>query len=315
MTQVFIDGSSGTTGLRIRERLEGRQELTLITLPEESRKDPEARRNALNSADVAILCLPDAAAIEAVSLITNPNTIVLDASTAHRTAPGWAYGFPELGSGREEAIRTSRRIAVPGCHASGFIALVSPLVEAGILSPDARLSITSLTGYSGGGKKMIAEYEAERTNKALNAPRPYGLALHHKHLPEMAAVTGLDTAPNFVPIVADYYAGMETMIPLDVTALGVSALQVASALAEYYAGQPMVKVHPLCEGTDGGFLAANKLAGKDTLEIYCLANPDGTRMQLISLFDNLGKGSSGAAVQCMNIACGLEEDKSLILGD
>ena len=157
MTQVFIDGSSGTTGLRIRERLEGRQELTLITLPEESRKDPEARRNALNSADVAILCLPDAAAIEAVSLITNPNTIVLDASTAHRTAPGWAYGFPELGSGREEAIRTSRRIAVPGCHASGFIALVSPLVEAGILSPDARLSITSLTGYSGGGKKLIAE--------------------------------------------------------------------------------------------------------------------------------------------------------------
>lgn len=153
MTQVFIDGSSGTTGLRIRERLEGRQELTLITLPEESRKDPEARRNALNSADVAILCLPDTAAIEAVSLITNPNTIVLDASTAHRTAPGWAYGFPELGPAREEAIRTSRRIAVPGCHASGFIALVSPLVEAGILSPDARLSITSLTGYSGGGKR------------------------------------------------------------------------------------------------------------------------------------------------------------------
>ena len=158
---------------------------------------------------------------------------------------------------------------------------------------------------------MIAEYEAERTNEALNAPRPYGLALHHKHLPEMAAVTGLDTAPNFVPVVADYYAGMETMIPLDVTALGVSAPQVASALAEYYAGQPMVKVHPLCEGTDGGFLAANKLAGKDRLEIYCLANPDGTRMQLISLFDNLGKGSSGAAVQCMNLMLGLEETRGL----
>ena len=175
----------------------------------------------------------------------------------------------------------------------------------------AHLNVTSLTGYSGGGKKMIAEYEAERTNKALNAPRPYGLALHHKHLPEMAAVTGLDTAPNFVPVVADYYAGMETMIPLDVTALGVSAPQVASALAEYYAGQPMVKVHPLCEGTDGGFLAANKLAGKDTLEIYCLANPDGTQMQLISLFDNLGKGSSGAAVQCMNLMLGLEETRGL----
>ncbi len=168
-----------------------------------------------------------------------------------------------------------------------------------------------VASFGGGGKKMIAEYEAERTNKALNAPRPYGLALHHKHLPEMAAVTGLDTAPNFVPVVADYYAGMETMIPLDVTALGVSAPQVASALAEYYDGQPMIKVHPLCEGTDGGFLAANKLAGKDTLEIYCLANPDGTRMQLISLFDNLGKGSSGAAVQCMNLMLGLEETKGL----
>ena len=184
-------------------------------------------------------------------------------------------------------------------------------MELGIIPKAAHLNVTSLTGYSGGGKKMIAEYEAERTNEALNAPRPYGLALHHKHLPEMAAVTGLDTAPNFVPVVADYYAGMETMIPLDVTALGVSAPQVASALAEYYAGQPMVKVHPLCEGTDGGFLAANKLAGKDTLEIYCLANPDGTRMQLISLFDNLGKGSSGAAVQCMNLMLGLEETKGL----
>ena len=313
MTQVFIDGSSGTTGLRIRERLEGRQELTLITLPEESRKDPEARRNALNSADVAILCLPDAAAIEAVSLITNPNTIVLDASTAHRTAPGWAYGFPELGSGREEAIRTSRRIAVPGCHASGFIALVSPLVEAGILSPDARLSITSLTGYSGGGKKMIAQYETERTDPALNAPRPYGLALHHKHLPEMAAITGLTTPPTFVPVVADYYAGMETMIPLDLPALGLTAQQVADALANYYAGQKMISVHPLNEGTDGGFLAANKLAGLDRLEIFCLANPDGTQMELISLFDNLGKGSSGAAVQCMNLMLGLDETAGLAL--
>ena len=210
-----------------------------------------------------------------------------------------------------EALKTATRVAVPGCHATGFIAPVAPLVELGIIPKAAHLNVTSLTGYSGGGKKMIAEYEAERTNKALNAPRPYGLALHHKHLPEMAAVTGLDTAPNFVPVVADYYAGMETMIPLDVTALGVSAPQVASALAGYYAGQPMVKVHPLCEGTDGGFLAANKLAGKDTLEIYCLANPDGTRMQLISLFDNLGKGSSGTAVQCMNLMLGLEETRGL----
>mgnify|MGYP000573644353 CR=1 FL=1 len=222
----------------------------------------------------------------------------------------WLYGLPEL-HGTREALKTATRVAVPGCHATGFIAPVAPLVELGIIPKAAHLNVTSLTGYSGGGKKMITEYEAERTNKALNAPRPYGLALHHKHLPEMAAVTGLDTAPNFVPVVADYYAGMETMIPLDVTALGVSAPQVASALAGYYAGQPMVKVHPLCEGTDGGFLAANKLAGKDTLEIYCLANPDGTQMQLISLFDNLGKGSSGAAVQCMNLMLGLEETRGL----
>ena len=259
--------------------------------------------------DDFFLCLPDDAAREVVPLLRD-DVRILDTSTAHRTAPGWVYGLPEL-HGTREALKTATRVAVPGCHATGFIAPVAPLVELGIIPKAAHLNVTSLTGYSGGGKKMIAEYEAERTNKALNAPRPYGLALHHKHLPEMAAVTGLDTAPNFVPVVADYYAGMETMIPLDVTALGVSAPQVASALAEYYAGQPMVKVHPLCEGTDGGFLAANKLAGKDTLEIYCLANPDGTRMQLISLFDNLGKGSSGAAVQCMNLMLGLEETEGL----
>ena len=308
---IFIDGSSGTAGLRIYDRLAQRADITLLTLPPELGHDIEAQREMLNRADIAFLCLPDAAAITAADLVENPDTVVLDTSTAHRTAPGWVYGFPELSPEREAAIRTAKRIAVPGCHATGFIAPVAPLVELGIIPKAAHLNVTSLTGYSGGGKKMIAEYEAERTNKALNAPRPYGLALHHKHLPEMAAVTGLDTAPNFVPVVADYYAGMETMIPLDVTALGVSAPQVASALAEYYTGQPMIKVHPLCEGTDGGFLAANKLAGKDTLEIYCLANPDGTRMQLISLFDNLGKGSSGAAVQCMNLMLGLEETKGL----
>ena len=242
--------------------------------------------------------------------LLRPDVKVLDTSTAFRTDAAWDYGFPEL-KGQKEKIQNSYRVAVPGCYASGFISIARPLVELGLVPQSYPFSCTGISGYSGGGKKMIAEYEAERTNEALNAPRPYGLALHHKHLPEMAAVTGLDTAPNFVPVVADYYAGMETMIPLDVTALGVSAPQVASALAGYYAGQPMVKVHPLCEGTDGGFLAANKLAGKDTLEIYCLANPDGTQMQLISLFDNLGKGSSGAAVQCMNLMLGLEETKGL----
>ena len=289
--KIFVDGSSGTTGLRIADRLAERDEFEILKISEADRKDVRARAAVINESDLSFLCLPDDAAREVVPLLRD-DVRILDTSTAHRTAPGWVYGLPEL-------------------HGTRVIAPVAPLVELGIIPKAAHLNVTSLTGYSGGGKKMIAEYEAERTNKALNAPRPYGLALHHKHLPEMAAVTGLDTAPNFVPVVADYYAGMETMIPLDVTALGVSAPQVASALAEYYAGQPMVKVHPLCEGTDGGFLAANKLAGKDTLEIYCLANPDGTQMQLISLFDNLGKGSSGAAVQCMNLMLGLEETRGL----
>ena len=307
--KVFIDGSSGTTGLRIADRLAARPEIELLSISAEGRKDVHERAKVINSADLAFLCLPDAASKEVMPLL-RPDVKVLDTSTAFRTDAAWDYGFPEL-KGQKEKIQNSYRVAVPGCYASGFISIARPLVELGLAPAAYPFSCTGISGYSGGGKKMIAEYEAERTNKALNAPRPYGLALHHKHLPEMAAVTGLDTAPNFVPVVADYYAGMETMIPLDVTALGVSAPQVASALAEYYAGQPMMKVHPLCEGTDGGFLAANKLAGKDTLEIYCLANPDGTRMQLISLFDNLGKGSSGAAVQCMNLMLGLEETKGL----
>ena len=310
---VFIDGKEGTTGLRIFDRLAERGEFSLLTLPEEKRKDADARREAIHAADIAILCLPDAAARESVALAEGSNTRILDTSTAHRIAPGWAYGFPELSKKHRDAVVSGQYVAVPGCHATGFIAPVAPLVELGIIPKAAHLNVTSLTGYSGGGKRMIAEYESpdRPAHSKLDAPKSYGLGLAHKHLPEMAAVTGLDTAPNFVPVVADYYAGMETMIPLDVTALGGSAPQVASALAEYYAGQPMVKVHPLCEGTDGGFLAANKLAGKDTLEIYCLANPDGTRMQLISLFDNLGKGSSGAAVQCMNLMLGLEETKGL----
>ena len=307
--KVFIDGSSGTTGLRIADRLAERPEIELLSISAEGRKDVHERAKVINSADLAFLCLPDAASKEVMPLL-RPDVKVLDTSTAFRTDAAWDYGFPEL-KGQKEKIQNSYRVAVPGCYASGFISIARPLVELGLVPQGYPFSCTGISGYSGGGKKMIAEYEAERTNEALNAPRPYGLALHHKHLPEMAAVTGLDTAPNFVPVVADYYAGMETMIPLDVTALGVSAPQVASALAEYYAGQPMIKVHPLCEGTDGGFLAANKLAGKDTLEIYCLANPDGTRMQLISLFDNLGKGSSGAAVQCMNLMLGLEETKGL----
>ena len=309
--KIFVDGSAGTTGLRIADRLAARPEFEILTISEADRKDVHARAAVINESDLSFLCLPDDAAREVVPLL-RPDVRVLDTSTAHRTNPDWLYGLPELGTTRAK-LPAATRVAVPGCHATGFIAPVAPLVEKGLLPKNLHLNCYSLTGYSGGGKKMIAEYEAPRENPALNAPRPYGLALHHKHLPEMKAITGLACAPNFVPIVADYYAGMETMIPLDLEALGLTAQQVADTLAAYYAGARMISVHPLCEGTDGGFLAANKLAGADRLEIFCLTNPEGTQMQLISLFDNLGKGSSGAAVQCMNLMLGLDECAGLAL--
>lgn len=309
--KIFVDGSAGTTGLRIADRLAARPEFEILTISEADRKDVHARAAVINESDLSFLCLPDDAAREVVPLL-RPDVRVLDTSTAHRTNPDWLYGLPELGATRAK-LPNATRVAVPGCHATGFIAPVAPLVEKGLLPKNLHLNCYSLTGYSGGGKKMIAEYEAPRENVALNAPRPYGLALHHKHLPEMKAITGLECAPNFVPIVADYYAGMETMIPLDLEALGLTAQQVADTLAAYYAGATMISVHPLCEGTDGGFLAANKLAGSDQLEIFCLTNPEGTQMQLISLFDNLGKGSSGAAVQCMNLMLGLDECAGLAL--
>lgn len=309
--KIFVDGSAGTTGLRIADRLAARPEFEILTISEADRKDVHARAAIINESDLSFLCLPDDAAREVVPLL-RPDVRVLDTSTAHRTNPDWLYGLPELGTTRAK-LPAATRVAVPGCHATGFIAPVAPLVEKGLLPKNLYLNCYSLTGYSGGGKKMIAEYEAPRENVALNAPRPYGLALHHKHLPEMKAITGLECAPNFVPIVADYYAGMETMIPLDLEALGLTAQQVADTLAAYYAGAKMISVHPLCEGTDGGFLAANKLAGSDRLEIFCLTNPEGTQMQLISLFDNLGKGSSGAAVQCMNLMLGLDECAGLAL--
>ena len=309
--KIFVDGSSGTTGLRIADRLAERSEFTILPISEADRRDVRARAAVINESDLSFLCLPDDAAREVVPLLRD-DVRILDTSTAHRTAPGWVYGLPEL-HGTREALKTATRVAVPGCHATGFIAPVAPLVELGLVPKTALLHCTSLTGYSGGGKKMIAQYEAERTDPALDAPRSYGLALHHKHLPEMAAITGLTAPPTFVPVVADYYAGMETMIPLDLPALGLTAQQVADALADYYAGQKMISVHPLNEGADGGFLAANKLAGLDRLEIFCLANPDGTQMELISLFDNLGKGSSGAAVQCMNLMLGLDETAGLAL--
>ena len=309
--KIFVDGSSGTTGLRIADRLTARPEFEILTIPEGDRKNVRARAARINESDLSFLCLPDAAAREVAPLL-RPDVRVLDTSTAHRTAPGWLYGLPEL-PGTRAALAAATRVAVPGCHATGFIAPVAPLVAAGLLPRSAHLCCYSLTGYSGGGKTMIAAYQAPRQDPALSAPRPYGLALHHKHLPEMRAVTGLETAPNFVPIVADYYAGMVTMVPLDLEALGLTARQVADTLAAAYAGGPVVTVHPLNEGAGGGFLASNALAGSDRLEIFCLADPEGRQMQLISRFDNLGKGSSGAAVQCMNLMLGLDECAGLVL--
>lgn len=309
--RIFVDGSAGTTGLRIADRLAARDEFELLSIAEADRKDPAARAALINQSDLSFLCLPDAAAKEIVPLL-RPDVRVLDTSTAHRTAPGWVYGLPELGDTRA-ALKTATRVAVPGCHATGFITLVAPLVKAGVLDPAAALCCFSLTGYSGGGKSMIADYRAPRTDDGLNAPRPYGLTLHHKHLPEMRAVCGLSTPPVFCPVVADYYAGMETVVQLHAGQLGCSAPEAAAILADAYAGGGVITVHPFDMGAMPGFLPANALAGKDSLEIFVTASPDGGQVQLISRFDNLGKGSSGAAVQCMNLMLGLPETAGLAL--
>lgn len=307
MKKVFIDGKAGTTGLRIYERLSGRDDIELITLPEELRKDKESRRQALNSADVAFLCLPDDAAREAVSLVDNPNTTIIDASTAHRTLPDWAYGFPELSKDFEEKIKNSKRIAVPGCHASGFVALVFPLVESGLISSDTQLTCFSLTGYSGGGNKMIAEYEDGKRDNLLDAPRQYALGQTHKHLPEMTAITGLETAPVFCPIVGDFYSGMEVTVPLFASQLkeGKTIEDIKNVYKEKYQG-PMVKY---TEQSENGFASANILSGNDTMQISVFGNEE--RILLVARLDNLGKGASGAAVECMNLVLSQPATKNL----
>ena len=309
MTKVFIDGSAGTTGLRIYERLEGRPDLALIRLSEERRKDPEARREAILAADVAFLCLPDDAAREAVALAGDGDTVIIDTSTAHRTDPLWAYGFPEL-RGARERLAASRRIANPGCHASGFVALVAPLVAAGLLPADTPLSAFSLTGYSGGGKKMIAEYEGEGRDPLLSAPRAYGVTQKHKHLPEMTAVTGLTVAPVFTPIVAPYYAGMEVAVSLFASQLRGSAADLRECLRAAY---PSGLVRYVDAADEGGFLSAGAFAGRDDMQVTVVGNDE--RILLVSRFDNLGKGASGAAIQNMNIKLGVPEDTGLVIGD
>jgi len=301
MKRIFIDGSAGTTGLRIHERLATRTDLQIITLPEELRKDPAARKQALNDCDAAFLCLPDAAAVEAVSLIENDRVVVLDTSTAHRTDPGWAYGFPELSPEFAERVRGAKRIAVPGCHASGLIALVYPLVQAGILAPDSRLTCHSITGYSGGGKQMIAQYEAEPRDALLSAPRQYGLTQMHKHLKEMKAITGLEKLPVFCPIVSDFYSGMVVTVPLfaEDLAPGSSMEDVKAVYRTRYNG-PVVSWREQMD--ENGFLSGAGLSGKDSMEVTVCGNE--ARMLLIARYDNLGKGASGAAVQCLNLVLG-----------
>lgn len=309
MKKVFIDGSAGTTGLRIFERLSARTDVQLITLSEEVRKDPSARKQALNQADVAFLCLPDDAAREAVAMVENPNTVIIDASTAHRTLDGWAYGFPELGERFEKKVLSSKRIAVPGCHASGFIALVYPLIEAGVLKKDALLCCHSLTGYSGGGKKMIAEYESADRNGLLNAPRQYALAQGHKHLKEMKAICGLENAPTFSPIVADFYSGMEVTVPLFGQQLGNAGIEdIRRIYAKKYTGALVRYVESMDEN---GFLSALALAKTDGMKISVSGNDE--RILLLAVYDNLGKGASGAAIECMNLAIGVERTQGLVL--
>ena len=304
--RAFIDGRAGTTGLRITERLEGRGDVELITLAEADRKDPARRKAAMDSADAVFLCLPDDAAREAAGMLENPETVLLDASTAHRTAEGWAYGFPELGPDYWTGVAEGKRIAVPGCHASGFVALAEPLVRRGLLGPDSLLSAFSLTGYSGGGKKMIAQYQDPDREKALDAPRIYGVGQTHKHLPEMTKVCHLNVPPLFSPIVADYYSGMLVTVPLHISQITGSVEDVKDVYRSLYTG-PMVRYVEQFE--EDGFYAGNALSGRDIMEVTVAGN--GERITLMARFDNLGKGASGAAIECMNIAFGLAPETGL----
>ena len=298
MKKIFVDGSEGTTGLGIMKRLQQMEGIQVISLPEETRKDSKARREALNHCDIAILCLPDDAAREAVQMIENPAVTVLDASTAHRTQPGWVYGLPELSEKQYEAVKQAKRIAVPGCHASGFIALVAPLLEAGLLSEKVRLTCHSVTGYSGGGKKMIAQYEAEDREALFDAPRQYGLTQNHKHLKEMVHMTGLKTPPIFCPIVSDFYSGMMVTVPLFRQDLkeGADAGTIKALYQKLYYRDNVRYAEDL---EQGGFLNANALSETDHMKIAVFGNED--RILLTAVYDNLGKGASGATAQCLKL--------------
>lgn len=311
-TKIFIDGSEGTTGLRIFDRFKERDDVELLYIDSELRKDAAERARLINQSDITFLCLPDAAAKESVSLVENENVRIIDTSTAHRTEPGWAYGFPELSPRHREAIRQGKRVAVPGCHATGFISVVYPLIAGGILPKNYPVSAFSLTGYSGGGKKMIGEYSATARELELDAPREYALTQQHKHLKEMKSVTGIDRLPLFSPIVADYYCGMVVSVPLytEFFAKCRNVAELTAFYADYYKGEPFIKVDET-GGADlyGGMLAGNVLAGWDGLKIVVTGNDE--RIVVSAQFDNLGKGASGAAIQCLNIMLGCDEAKGL----
>lgn len=313
-TKIYIDGSEGTTGLRINERFQGRDDIEILTIPSELRKDLNERKKYINASDITFLCLPDAAAIEAVSLVENENVRIIDASTAHRTEAGWAYGFPELSEKHREAIVTGKRIAVPGCYASGFVSLVYPLTAGGILPTDYPVSSFALSGYSGAGKKTIAVYESEDRPKELSSGREYALTQQHKHLKEMKKITGLERTPLFSPIIDDYYSGMVVSVPLyaDMLSKKMTPESLLEYYREFYSGKHFIKVSEVDdEVAASGFIAGNGLSGWDGLKIYVTGNEE--RIVVSSQFDNLGKGASGAAIQCMNIMLGCDEAKGLNL--
>lgn len=308
---VYVDGQEGTTGLRIHEYLAGRSDIELLKIAPDLRKDAAERARLLNAADVAFLCLPDAAAREAAALVTNPKTCLIDASTAHRTAPGWAYGFPELARGQRDTLRTAKRISNPGCHATAFVALLRPLVDAGLVPATLPVSATSITGYSGGGKKMIEQYQAGG-NPELDAPRPYALGLAHKHLPEMAAHTGLAAAPLFVPVVGPFYKGLAVSVPLHLAQLpGVTPEAIHAAYTAHYAGERFINVMPLRDAAtlEHGFLDVQAANDTNRIDVFVFASD--TQVLLVARLDNLGKGASGAAVQTMNLHLGLDEGLGL----
>jgi N-acetyl-gamma-glutamyl-phosphate reductase len=312
--KIFVDGQEGTTGLKINERLKNHKHLSILKIDKEHRKDTGARREMMNLSDIAFLCLPDVASKEAVSLVTNPNTRIIDASTAFRTHPDWAYGFPELSGFHREKIATSKRVSVPGCHATGFTAAIYPLIRTNIMPKDYPITAQSITGYSGGGKSLIAKYEENRTDDiSLKSPNFYALGLSHKHLPEMQKVNNLLFTPIFSPIVGDFYQGMVVSIPLfkNLLTKKMDAKELHSFFSDYYKNEKFIRVMPF-EGKgflDNGFLAATKCNDTNMLELFVFGHDD--QILLVSRLDNLGKGASGAAVQCMNIMLGLDEETCL----